>query len=238
MSDLNAITAVILAGGLGTRLRSIVADRPKVLAPVNGRPFLSYLLDQLVSLEIQHVVLCVGYLGNLVYAEFGGSYGPLTLEYSQEKELLGTGGALRQALPLFHSETVLVMNGDSYCHDNLGLFCSWYHRRMAKAALFLTKVNNANRYGQVMTDKFDRIIQFTEKGELEGPGWINAGIYLLDYHVVETIPPLRQISLEREMFPIWVDQGLDGYHGQGTFLDIGIPADYAQAGRFFSGRHD
>src|SRR5437899_2628493 len=111
----NSLSAAILVGGLGTRLRGIVADRPKVLAEVRGRPFLAYLLDQLVASGFQDVVLCTGYRSEQVKEVFGDGYGPLRIVYSEETVPLGTAGALRLALPLLQSETILVMNGDSFC---------------------------------------------------------------------------------------------------------------------------
>src|SRR5690349_11866919 len=107
-------TALILAGGLGTRLRSVVADVPKVLAPVHGRPFLACLLDQLADAGLTHAVLCTGYRADLVAAAFGTKYRNLTLDYSEETEPLGTGGALRLAIDRARSQTVLAMNGDSF----------------------------------------------------------------------------------------------------------------------------
>ena len=109
------VTAAILAGGLGTRLRSVVKDRPKVLAEIRGVPFLTYLLDQLAAAGVRDVVLCTGYMGEQVRSAFGDSYGGMCLSYSQESSPLGTAGALRLALPLFKSSSVLVMNGDSFC---------------------------------------------------------------------------------------------------------------------------
>src|SRR3989338_6029269 len=111
---LSGVTVAILAGGLGTRLRSVIADRPKVLAEVRGRPFLTYIFDQLIAASIKYAVLCTGYLGEKVCDRFGDSYGSLRLAYSQEPSPRGTAGALRLALPLFKSDSVLVMNGDSY----------------------------------------------------------------------------------------------------------------------------
>src|SRR5687768_5619957 len=124
MVNLSHLTAVILAGGLGTRLRSVISDRPKVLARVLDRPFLTYLLDQLAAAGLNYVILCTGYLGEQVKAEFGTSYSSLRLAYSQEMVPLGTAGALQLALSLIPSETVLVLNGDSFCEVDLQRFYS------------------------------------------------------------------------------------------------------------------
>ena len=119
MSDISNIEAAILAGGLGTRLRSVVPDRPKVLAEIGGRPFIEILLDQVAAAGIRTAVLCTGYLGDQIEARLGTRRGPLALRYSREVEPLGTGGALRLALPMLASDTVLVLNGDSYCDADL-----------------------------------------------------------------------------------------------------------------------
>ena len=132
-STLANTTAVILAGGLGTRLRDAVANRPKVLAKVGPRPFLSYLLNQLAAAGIRHVVLCTGYMGQMVREAFGSKYRTMTLEYSLEPAPIGTAGALRLALPLLRSDPVLVMNGDSYCEADLGAFATWLQGRPISA---------------------------------------------------------------------------------------------------------
>ena len=242
VQDLAGVTAAILAGGLGTRLRSVVADGPKVLAEVRGRPFLAYLLRQLVATGVRYVVLCTGYLGEQVQATFGDSYGPLRLVYSQESSPLGTAGAIRLALPLFKpglneaniSDSVLVMNGDSFCEANLRAFWAWHCARGADATLLLTHVPDTKRYGRVLVDDDGFVLNFDEKGHKGGPGWINAGIYLLNHRLLLTIPASGAVSLEREMFPDWIGRGLYGYRSQGRFLDIGTPESYAEALQFFA----
>src|SRR4051794_21216429 len=119
MSDLADITTAILVGGLGSRLRSEIGERPKPLADIHGRPFLTYLLEQLETAGIRHVVLCTGFRGDMGETALGSSFGEMPLEYSQEPMPLGTAGALRLALPKVRSHTVLAMNGDSYCDVNL-----------------------------------------------------------------------------------------------------------------------
>lgn len=231
---LGDLTAVILVGGLGTRLRSVVVDRPKVLAEVKGRPFIAYLLDQLAAAGIDRVVLSTGYLGEQVQKLLCDTYRDLDLVYSQELVPLGTAGALRRALPLFNSDPVLVMNGDSYCHANLQALLDWHVARNAQASLLLTEVPDTHRYGQVWTDKDGLIRRFTEKSDEGGPGWISAGVYMLSHRVLEAIPEGRTVSLEQEVFPVWIGRGLYGYRGEGSFLDIGTPEAYAVAPSFFA----
>jgi NDP-sugar pyrophosphorylase family protein len=233
VGDLSYLTAAILSGGLGTRLRSVVSDRPKVLAKIGQKPFLAYLLNQLADAGGQKAVLCVGYLGEQVRAAFGDTWGPLTLVYSQETFPLGTGGALRLALPLLDSNPVLVMNGDSFLAANLKAFWNWHKAMGAKATLLLTKQARTQRYGRVQLDSAGFVISFQEKGEQEGPGWINGGIYLIQKDLLQTIPEGVAISLEQEIFPSWIHQGLLGYCSEGLFLDIGTPDDYAAAEMLF-----
>ncbi len=226
-------TVVILAGGLGTRLRSVVADRPKVLAEIQQRPYLAYLLDQLAVFGLKTVILCTGYLGEQIETTFGQTYKGIELIYSQEKEPLGTAGALGLALPFIQSHTTLVMNGDSYCAANLGEAWVWHQQHQARGSIILTHVPDTRRYGQVQINKQGQIQSFIEKGDTSGPGWINAGIYLFQTELLKTIPTGRAVSIEREMFPKWSQAGLYGYQSEGRFLDIGTPESYALAETFF-----
>lgn len=233
---LYGVTAAILAGGLGTRLRPAVADRPKVLAEIRGRPFLACLLDQLVAAGIRRVVLCTGYLGGQVQEMFGDSYANLRLVYSQEPLPLGTAGALRLALPFFESDSVLVMNGDSFCGIKLDTFWDWHRAREANATLALAHMEETKGYGQVHVDGEGVVTKFTEKVAIEGPAWINAGIYLLNRSLLLTIAEGHIVSLELEVFPAWVGKGLYGYRSEGCFLDIGTPETYQAANQFFAAK--
>jgi len=229
-------TAVILAGGLGARLRSVVTDRPKVLAPVQGKPFIAYILDQLAKAGIKDVILCTGYLGEQVKATLGSTYGSLRLVYSQEKELLGTGGAVRLALPLIKTDPLLVMNGDSYCEADLQAFYRQHQTTQADASLLLAPLPDTRRYGRVEVEENGCILRFMEKGQSTSAGWINAGIYLLSRLFLQAIPAGQAISLEKDVFPDWIGRGLFGFPSSGSggrFLDIGIPEDYAIAEEFF-----
>jgi NDP-sugar pyrophosphorylase family protein len=231
------VTAVILAGGLGTRLRSVVADRPKVLAEINGKPFLTYLFDQLLAAGCRSVVLCTGYRGEQVEQTFGQQFNALQLCYSQEQQALGTAGALRLAMPLLVSDPVLVMNGDSYCGADLKAYWDWYCRHRPAASLLLTEVSSSGRYGSVVIDNDGRVVQFREKSKAQGAATINAGIYFLGREVLAAIPPDGFVSLEYEVFPKLVGQGLFGFATRGRFLDIGTPEDFALAEAFFAATH-
>ena len=228
------VTAVILAGGVGSRLRPAVSDRPKVLAEVNGRPYLEHLFDQLLGTGIDHTVICTGHLAQMVQEACGPNYRSMKLSYSQEFTPMGTGGALRLARPFIMSNTVLVMNGDSYCTANLKTFQESHDNRAASASILLTDVPDTSRYGRVQFDDQSRVICFEEKGTHSGHGWINAGIYLIQAGKLESIPAGRAVSLEHEIFPSWVEQGLYGYCCNSRFLDIGTPESYAEAESFFT----
>lgn len=234
MTDLENITAVILAGGLGTRLREIVADRPKVLADVNGRPFLAFLLDRLADAGIRRVVLCTGYMAELVRDTFGESYRDMNLHYSQEDSPLGTGGALRLALPLISSDPVLVMNGDSFCDADLAQFARRHRAVAAQSSLALVQVEDVARYGAVAVDEPGAVKSFTEKGSRSGGGLINAGIYLLARQIIESIAPDKIVSLEREVFPGLIGKGLYGFLQSARFIDIGVPDEYRRSQTFIS----
>lgn len=234
MESLANTTALILAGGLGTRLRSVVSQRPKVLAETCGRPFLSRLLDQLTAVGVAEAVLCTGYLGEQVEATFGRSYDGLHLVYSRETTPLGTGGALRAALPLAAGDPLLVMNGDSYFQVDLSAFWAYHQAHAAPATLALARVPDTQRFGQVTVAGDGRVLAFEEKGSRDGSGWINAGLYLLGRERLQAIPAQGAVSLERQCFPAWIGHGLYGYQAEGAFLDIGTPESYAAAAEFFA----
>jgi histidinol-phosphate phosphatase family protein len=248
-------SAVILAGGLGTRLRAALPDRPKVLAPVAGRHFLAYLLDQIADAGLRDVILCTGYLGEQVSDVFGTRFRRLKLRYSQEAEPRGTAGALRDALPLLlnngdgdndgydndhdndsDNDDVLVFNGDSYCQTDLAAFLQWHQRECSQASLVLAHVPDVSRFGSVEFDGQHRIQRFREKGS-SGPGWINAGIYAISKRLIAGISNRAPVSIEHECFPAWIkiDNGIFAYpsSADARFLDIGTPNTLQAAQDFF-----
>ena len=246
------VPAAMLVGGLGTRLRTSVPDRPKAVADVAGRPFLSYALDRLAEAGITRVVLCTGYRGEQIQQTFGATYATMRLRYSRESAPLGTAGALRHALPLLDAEVVLAMNGDALWKLDLEAFWQWHVRRNASASIVLARAADTSptlragtaggyhRYGRVQVDRLGRVQAFEEKSALRvgttgGLGWINAGVYLLSRQVIAQIPAGRAVSIEREVFPRWVGRGLYGYRSRGRFLDIGTPESYRMAERFVRG---
>jgi histidinol-phosphate phosphatase family protein len=221
-------TAVVLAGGFGTRLRTVVADRPKVLVPVAGRRFLAYLLDQLADAGLQQAILCTGYLGAQVREAFGERWRTVYLKYSQEQEPLGTAGALRQALDMFPTDEMLVLNGDSFCDVDLRALTHEHRRRRAAATMVVTEVSDVSRYGAVNVDSSGAISGFVEKG-IGGPGLVNAGVYVLDAAFVAAIPRGPQVSIERDWFPQRIGKDLCAFRVNGHFVDVGTPESYATA---------
>ena len=228
------LTAAVLAGGLGTRLRSVVGDRPKPLAQVQGRPILEFLLDQLAAEGVRSVILCTGYRGEQIRHAFGEKYKSLRLCYSQEPEALGTGGALRFALPQISSDPILVLNGDSFCGIDVDHYVRWHSEHRAAGSMVLARVLASQRYGTVKLDNHARITRFSEKQQAAGPGWINAGIYMLSREILTSIPQGENISLEHDVFPHWTGRGLYGYYSLAHFLDIGTPEDFCGAESFFT----
>ncbi|MGV8058399.1 MAG: nucleotidyltransferase family protein [Smithellaceae bacterium] len=229
------IAVMILAGGYGTRLNSVVADRPKVLADVNGRPFLSYLLDQLGILEVKLITICSGYKGEMIVQAFQYRYKNQELIYSQEYEPLGTAGALKLSLDFCSSEYLMVLNGDSFCDTDLSEFMQWHFVKQSDCTILLTHVANSERFGFVKTDECGRIEEFEEKG-IKRSGWINAGVYIIRREIITAIPSNKMVSLEKEVFPHLINKKFYGYKSHGSFIDIGTPESYEKAKEFFSGK--
>ncbi len=227
------VTAVILAGGMGLRLRPVVGDRPKVLAPVGGRPFLSHILDQLADAGFRNVTICVGYLADRVVEVFGASFRGLALRYSMETTPLGTGGAVLNALPLVDSEMVLVMNGDSYLDVGLDHYLRWHAAGQAAPSMVVTEVADTRRYGRVVLDADDHVVAFQEKSVREGSGFINAGIYLFSRRLLESMGPGAGNSLEKDLLPVLAGRRLRGFRCSGDFIDIGTPESFGRAEAFF-----
>ncbi|MGC8863046.1 MAG: nucleotidyltransferase family protein [Armatimonadota bacterium] len=236
MSGLSDIQGAILAGGKGTRLRPVVPDRPKVLAEINGRPFVFYLLEYLAGYGIRRVILCTGFMSEQVRHTVGREFAGIKVSYSRETEPLDTAGALRLALRRIDSDPVLVLNGDSLFTADLEEFYCRHTTSGATGSLLLVEMTDCRRYGTVRTDDSGRVISFEEKSDRPGSGYVSAGVYILSRQIVESIPPGKPVSIEREVFPAWVGRGLYGFVGNGSFIDIGTPESYTLAGSLLDGR--
>lgn len=228
--------AVILAGGLGTRLRSVISDKPKVMAEVCGAPFLSWIIKAIKNDGVNRVILCVGYLSEQVEDYFNEEFQGVEIVYSKEDKPLGTGGAIVNAVNNIKSENIFILNGDSWCVTNLRKFSSDYFNRSAQASVVLAKVPDSGRYGSVEFDADNKLTSFREKNPEGLPGWINAGIYLVNKSLLHRIPsPNRNISLEKEVLPMWVKEGMYGFPSEGSFIDIGTPESFLLAEEFVLG---
>lgn len=229
------MTGVIIAGGLGTRLRSVVPDKPKCLAPVNGQPFLFHLLQQMVDAGVKRLLLCTGYQADQVTACVGNSFAGVPVDYSHEAQPLGTGGALKLAFERFGCEDGwLVMNGDSYLDLDLPDYQHSFAQSDCIAALAAVEVPDGRRFGGLRIGPGGRIVAFEEKSEEAGPKWINGGVYLLSEKFLVGMPATKPLSLERDVFPQHLADGLLAYRVCGRFIDIGLPESFAEAQSFFA----
>lgn len=218
---------LILAGGLGTRLRSVVSDRPKPMADVNGKPFLWYLIDNLINKGYKDFILAVGYKKENIIDYFGdGTKFGCNIEYSIENEPLGTGGAISNAKKLIKDD-ILVLNGDTFFDIDFKEFESFHKNKKSSYTLSLRKVDDVSRYGAVEFDINGKIIGFTSKGENSISNYINGGIYIIRKDIIDNLETNKFISLENEVIPDIVSKGnMYGYKSEDYFIDIGIPEDY------------
>ncbi|MBD5134489.1 MAG: NTP transferase domain-containing protein [Lachnospiraceae bacterium] len=219
--------ALLLAGGLGTRLRSVVDDRPKPMAPVGDKPFLYYLVEQLKKNGITDVIFAVGYKGSMIEEYFGdGKEFGIKISYSYEKEQLGTAGAIKNAVKYINQEYFLVLNADTFYNLEYGSLLDIREQEDSKMVLVLREIEESSRYG-VVTLNGSRITGFNEKVQGSGKALINGGVYLMDKSLLDEIPESK-CSLENEMIPLWLNKGykLSAYINDGYFIDIGIPEDY------------
>lgn len=226
----NGIEAIILAGGKGTRLKSVLDDCPKPMAIIGGKPFIEWILLMLRRQGIQRTVICTGHLSEIVESYFGNGRGiGMEIAFAHDPFPLGTGGAVRNALGKTSSKQILVLNGDSYLRINLSNFLKAHLECEARVSISLVQVEDSSRYGSVKVNKDRKVKAFLEKSPGKQPGLINAGIYLLERNVVKEIPEGKMISLEKEIFPDLIGKHLYGVLCDGPFIDIGIPESFNKA---------
>lgn len=224
--------AIVLAGGLGTRLRSVVADRPKVMAEVAGRPYLEHLLSRLSSQGTSHVVLAVGYLRECIVDHFGARWGGLTIAYSVEQEPLGTGGAIKQALRLAGAGPCFVLNGDTWLDFDMAAMLEVHRRADVGLTMAVRPLDDVGRFG-ALEIAVGRVVNFHEKGR-QGPGVINAGVYLMEPSLLHGLP--ERFSIETDFLVPQVSRLCPlAFEVHGDFIDIGVPEDYERAQRTFAG---
>ena len=218
--------AIILAGGEGKRLRSVVNDIPKPMAPINKKPFLEYLILQLKKQNVKDVIISIGYKGDIIKDYFqNGDNWDINIEYSEEGKPLGTGGALRKAGELIDGKQFIAMNGDSFFDIEFKQLISFHEEKQAVVTISLAYAETIERYGQVEIGNDGEITKFIEKGNSVSSGYINGGIYLLTSKLINEIP-FGQVSLETEVFPRLINKGLFGVRFKSYFIDIGKPEEY------------
>ena len=223
--------AIILAGGLGTRLRSTVPDIPKPLAPIRQRPFLAYLLDYWIQQGIDSFILSVGYKHEMIQATFGNNYKDCPIAYAVEQQPLGTGGGILLALKQVKDEAVvLILNGDTFFKINFAAYYRFFQHTQADACIALHQSTDTRRYAGVAIDAEHRITDFQQSQS----NMVNGGIYLLRPKILINHYPLHTtLSLEQDILPDLIDRyHVTGYIESAAFIDIGVPADYHKAQQF------
>lgn len=228
---LAAVDVVVLAGGLGTRLAGVLDDVPKILAPVDGAPYIRFLLDWLDRSGVDRVVFSLGHLAERVRDWLAGNpTEDLVVEAVVEPAPAGTAGALRYARPLLLSDTVMVMNGDSFVDGDLDAFLADFRRSGAQASVMCVEVADISRFGRVVPDGDGMIARFAEKDPAaSGPGLINAGIYLFTRDFLDEIVESDAVSLEREIFATAAPGSIRCFPVRGAFHDIGTPESLSAA---------
>ncbi|MDX6439350.1 MAG: mannose-phosphate guanylyltransferase [Gaiellaceae bacterium] len=228
-----SLSAVILVGGLGTRLRPLTDRTRKDMLPLVDRPQLAYTFEHLRRYGVKRAIVSCGYLPTQIQEHFGDRYGELRLEYKIEQEPLGTGGAIRFAAEGI-DEPFFALNGDSLRETDLDALVAFHRERETRATILLTPVEDPTRYGLVRVNGDGRVLSFLEKPRPEeiDTNLINAGLYVLDPDVLDLIPAGGPISIEREVFPRLVEeQAVYGVALPGYWLDVGTPDSYLQAHR-------
>ena len=224
-------TAIILAGGLGTRLSEAAPDVPKPMALINNRPFLEYQIDYWINQGINQFILSVGYLKDKIINHFGDTYKGCEIEYAIEFEPLGTGGGLLLAAQDL-TEPFLVLNGDTFIEVDLDNLCKFHSERQSKWTLTLFRTNQFDRYMGMDVDLTGEILSLKSKVK-KSANLANGGVYLIDPSSLKLLPYEAgdKISLEDELLPSFISNGgiLFGVECEGKFIDIGVPEDYYRA---------
>ncbi len=223
----DGLAAAVLCGGLGTRLREALPGVPKALALVGGRPFLERLVEQVEGWGAGRIVLCTGVGGAAIRERFAGRAG---IAFSDEREPLGTAGALALARPQLQTDPVVVLNGDSMVPGlDFAAFLAAHRGSGAAGSLAVVPPDERRDTGTLALAPDGRVTAFAEKSALPGASYVSAGIYLLAQALLAMIPAGRPVSLEREMMPLWIGRGMHGYVHAGRLVDIGTPERWREA---------
>ena len=230
---MKAHEAVILAGGRGTRIQHLLHNLPKPMASVAGRPFLEWVILLLKDQGVRRVILSTGYRGEVIEEYFGdGTKWEMDIGYSRDPFPLGTGGAVRQAIGQIRSGRFLVLNGDSYCRFDLNRLERTHEKSHARVTIWLSMMEDYRRYGSVEIDAESAIRSFREKSPEKRGGLVNAGIYLFERTAAEQISERTATSIETDILPGLICQGLFAVVGDHPLLDIGTPETFSQATHF------
>ena len=220
---------LILAGGEGTRLKSVINHIPKSLADINDKPFVEYIFDYLIRYGIKSIILSVGYKHQDIIDKFGSRYKDLGIEYCIEDKPLGTGGALIKALPLIKEDNLLVINGDTFFDVDLNGLKTFHDEKKADLTLSLKQMHNFDRYGRVFVDENNKITGFEEKTFCPS-GLINGGVSLIKVDTLSKINLGEKFSFEKDFLEnYYKDYNFYGLQQNEYFIDIGIPEDYERA---------
>jgi len=222
----NDCDCVILCGGLGKRLQSVVHDVPKVMAQVDGQPFLDFVIEYLRTQKIVRIILCTGYKTNLIEEYYRAHNFGLTIDFSKENEPLGTGGAVKNARDIIVSDVFFVLNGDSFLSADLQTFLDFHKEKGSLASMLVSKMSEGRDFGNLRLDDDNRIIDFQEKIDDANHYLVNAGIYCFEQTIFSRMPEVETFSLEKDLFPKLVGDQFYGYRVNQEFVDIGTPERY------------
>jgi len=235
--NLKTKEVIILCGGLGSRLRDVVSDRPKPMADFNGKPFLDILIRNLVNFGIERIILSTGYMSEVIEKSLHAWNEIANVCFVKEKELLGTGGAVKNALDKTTAEDFFIVNGDSYCQGDMIEMEQQHFDSNAIFTMLLTQVDNAREFGTVEVAENNKVQNFIEKNINEihypdskpVPKLVNAGVYLCNRKALINFPDLDQFSLEYDVFPGLISHSFYGFITDAPLFDIGTAKSYANA---------
>ncbi len=235
--SMEAIPAIILAGGLGTRLRSVIQDVPKCMAPVAGHPFLKYLIDALLRSGIRQFIFSLGYKHEIIEAYLDTAYPEITKSIALESSPLGTGGAVQLACQQTGASDVLIINGDTFFDVQIPALIEFHQQHHAAVTLALKPMQHFNRYGVVELDKDNHVLAFHEKKQYD-EGLINGGVYMLNRDALLSKNINAPFSLETDFLETYANSiRMMGFIQTGYFIDIGIPEDYERANTDWTNKH-
>ena len=223
---INECDCVILCGGLGKRLQGVVSDVPKVMAQIDGRPFLDFVIEHLRSQQIERIVLCTGYKADQIESYYRDHDFGITIDFSTESEPLGTGGALKNASDIISSDPFFVLNGDSFLSADFQAFLDFHKVKESTASLLVSQVNESKDFGSLKLDENSQIVDFQEKDQDTEKHLVNAGIYCFNREVFSHMSEAKVFSLEHDLFPSLLGSKFFGYRVDKEFMDIGTPQRY------------